>query len=119
MHGAENYGQYGTAQENGGGFMMGLLVGTAIGAAVGLLLAPRTGAEMRRTLADSAERFRRRANETYNDASSAVSDLVDKGRKAARMGRERVETAVDEARTAYNEEVGSTRTGDGSTTRPY
>ncbi len=118
MHGAENYGHYGTSQESGGGFMMGLLVGTAIGAAVGLLLAPRSGAEMRRTLADSAEKFRQRANDTYSEASSTVSGLVDKGRKAARAGRERVESAVDEARTAYNEEVAPNR-ADGSTTRPY
>jgi gas vesicle protein len=119
MHGADNYGNYGLSEESsgGGGFLTGLLFGTAIGAAIGLLLAPKSGAEMRRTLVDSAEKFRQKANETYTEASGAVSDLVEKGKKAARQGRDRVESAVGEARSAYNEEVNANR--DTSTSRPY
>jgi gas vesicle protein len=77
-----------------------------------LLLAPKTGAEMRRTLVDSADRFRKRAGETYSEASDAVSDLVEKGKRAVRKGRERVEDAVGEARSAYAEETSGTN-------RPY
>jgi gas vesicle protein len=102
MHGTDNYEG---SQGSGGGFITGLIWGAAVGAALGLLLAPKTGAEMRRTLVDSADKFRRRAGETYSEASSAVGDLVEKGKKAVRKGRERVEDAVDEARSAYNEET--------------
>jgi gas vesicle protein len=111
MHVNDNY----ETSSHTSGFVMGLLCGAAVGAAVGLLLAPKTGAEMRRTLADSAEKLRRKASETYGQASDAVSDLVDKGRKMARKGRERVDDAIDEARTAYNEETG----GSTGSTRPY
>jgi gas vesicle protein len=111
MHVNDNY----EATSHTSGFVMGLLCGAAVGAAVGLLLAPKTGAEMRRTLADSAEKFRRRASETYGQASDAVSDLVDKGRRMARRGRERVDEAMDEARTAYAEETG----GSQGPSRPY
>jgi len=110
MHGTDNYG---VSQGNGSsGFITGLIWGAAVGAALGLLLAPKTGAEMRRTLVDSADRFRRRAGETYNDASEAVGDLVEKGKRAVRKGRERVEDAVGEARSAYAEETSSVN-------RPY
>lgn len=112
MHIDDNY----ESSSHTSGFVMGLLCGAAVGAAVGLLLAPKTGAEMRRTLADSAERFRQKATETYGQASDAVTDLVDKGRRMARKGRERVDQAVDEARNAYEETTGSRETGP---TRPY
>ena len=120
MH-TDDYRAYGATEEHGGaGFLMGLLAGTALGAAIGLLLAPKSGAEMRRTLVDSAERFRQKANETYRDASSAVGDLVDRGRNLAREGRQRVEQAVDEAKSAYNDEVSANREGGSSSTaRPY
>ena len=105
MHGTDTY----ETTSHTSGFVMGLLCGAAVGAAVGLLLAPKTGADMRRTLADSAERFRRRAGETYSEASSAVSDLVEQGKKVARKGRERVDQAMEDARSAYAEETSGPR----------
>jgi len=48
---------YGTEQESGGGtgtFILGMLCGAAVGAAVGLMFAPRPGAEMRAQLADQS-----------------------------------------------------------------
>ena len=111
MHVNDNY----ETQSHTSGFVMGLLCGAAVGAAVGLLLAPKTGAEMRRTLADSAERFRRQAGETYGQASEAVSDLMEKGRRVARKGRERVDDAIQEAKSAYAEETSGSR----EPSRPY
>ena len=72
MHSDDTYG-YSTG--HGNEFFIGLLCGTAVGAAIGLLLAPKTGAEMRQTLADSADRLRRKAGDTYNEASSAVNQM--------------------------------------------
>lgn len=76
-------------------FMIGLLVGTAVGAAVGLLLAPKSGAELRHQIADYSERFRRRAGETYEKASETVSDLAQRGREAVQRGREAMEQTAD------------------------
>ena len=111
MHGNDNY----DTTSHTSGFVMGLLCGAAVGAAVGLLLAPKTGAEMRRTLADSAEKLRRRAGETYGQASEAVTDLMDKGRRMARKGREQVNDAIEDAKSAYADETGGSR----ETSRPY
>ncbi|MEO7192326.1 MAG: YtxH domain-containing protein [Vicinamibacterales bacterium] len=95
--------------------MIGLLCGTAVGAAIGLLLAPKSGAELRTQLADSADRLRRKAGETYDQASgtvndlvdrgkSAMDDVVDKGRDAVRQGREK----FDEARSEFKSDVKTT-----------
>jgi len=78
------------SEQNGRGsdFVVGLLCGTAVGAAVGLLLATKTGAELRGEIAQSADRLRRRVGESYDRASEAVGQAVDKGRDAVRQGRQ-------------------------------
>ena len=106
MHGTEYNGM---SSDHGGGFVTGLLCGAALGAAIGLLLAPRSGAEMRRTLADSAERLREKGRDAYDAASEAAGRVVDKGWKAAEAGRSRVEEAVNEGRAVYNEQVSNAR----------
>ena len=98
--------------DHGGGFVTGLLCGAAVGAAIGLLLAPRTGAEMRRTLVDSAERLREKGRETYGAASEVVGRVVDQGRRAAEAGRSRVEDAVNEGRAVFAEQMSSDRPRD-------
>lgn len=74
-------------------FVLGLLAGAAIGAAIGLLLAPKTGAQLRHALGESAERFRHQADDVYRRAAGAVNDVVNQGRRAAQAGREKFEEA--------------------------
>jgi len=69
-------------------FALGLLCGAALGAAVGLLLAPKRGADLRHDMSDSAQRFRRRAVEAASHASQAVTDVVARGRRAVQVGAE-------------------------------
>jgi gas vesicle protein len=72
----------------GSSFLIGLLCGAAVGAAVGLLLAPSSGADFRGQINDSAQRLRRKAGEGYDRAASTVDDLVGRGKRAVRRGRE-------------------------------
>jgi len=65
-----------------GGFMMGLVCGAAVGAAIGLMCAPRSGAHMRQQILDSTEELRRQAANTYEQASKVISDLACQGREA-------------------------------------
>jgi gas vesicle protein len=109
MHGTE-YGS--SSSDHSGGFVTGLLCGAAIGAAIGLLLAPRAGAEMRRTLIDSAERLREKGRDTYASASEAVGRVVEESRRAAEAGRARVEDAVNEGRAVFAEQMSAVRSGD-------
>jgi gas vesicle protein len=106
------------SRSGGNEFMIGLLVGGAVGVAVGLLLAPKSGAELRHQIADYSERFRRRAGETYDRASETMSDLAQKGKDAvndlAQRGREAVQRGretMDQAAETINRPA-SPRTAD-------
>ena len=75
-------------ESGGGGFLIGLLCGTALGAAIGLMFAPKAGSEFRQRLYDSTGDIRRKAYETYDQASEQVNNMVAKGRQAVDRGRE-------------------------------
>jgi gas vesicle protein len=67
-------------RNSGGGqaFVVGLLCGAAVGAAAGLLFAPKRGAALRKDLAKSANDVTRRARQLYDGAAEVVSDLTDR-----------------------------------------
>lgn len=75
-------------QAAGHDFMSGLLFGGLMGVAVGLLFAPKAGAEIRGDVARQARQARRKAEDTYGQASSFVHDAVDRGRDAWKKGRD-------------------------------
>src|SRR5688500_3987076 len=84
-------------EAGGGGFLIGLLCGTALGAAIGLMFAPKAGSEFRQRLYDSTGDIRRRASETYDQASEQMNNIVSKGRQAVDRGREAFDTARQSA----------------------
>jgi len=98
---------YRNEQESGsaiGTFMVGMLCGAAIGAAMGLMFAPKAGVEMRQQLADGSDRLRRRASEeadrlrrratdAYTGAAQTINDVVARGREALDVGREAFQKA--------------------------
>lgn len=84
-------------EAGGGGFLIGLLCGTALGAAIGMMFAPKTGSEFRQRLYESTGDIRRKATETYDQASEQVNNMVSKGRQAVDRGREAFESARQSA----------------------
>jgi gas vesicle protein len=84
-------------ESGGGGFLIGLLCGTALGAAIGMMFAPKAGSEIRRTLYDSTGDIRRKAYETYGQATEQVNTMVAKGRQAVDRGREAFDSARQSA----------------------
>ena len=98
-------------EAGGGGFLIGLLCGTALGAAIGLMFAPKAGSEFRQRLYESTGDIRRKAYETYDQASEQVNTMVTKGRQAVDRGRE----AFDSARQS----AGSGTTGGNGTTADF
>jgi gas vesicle protein len=96
MYTEHDRGDYGS-----GGFVAGLLCGAAVGAALGMVFAPRSGVEMRRQLAQSSERLRQGAARTYEQASDRVGGLVSRGREAmdrTREGSRGTDTTTGETR---------------------
>jgi len=87
-------------QDSGSGtFMIGIICGACVGAAIGMMFAPKPGAEMRRQLADQgewlrqqaaeqAEWLRQRAGDLYGGASQTVNDMMARGREAYSVGRD-------------------------------
>jgi gas vesicle protein len=92
-----DYDRYDT-EGNGGGFMMGLLTGTVLGAGLGMLLAPKAGSELRGTLGEQARHVSEWGTETYRKASEAATHWSDRGREYVERAREAVAHGADEAR---------------------
>jgi gas vesicle protein len=69
-------------EDGSGSFLMGLLAGTVLGAGLGMLFAPKPGSELRSQLGEQAGRLRSTANDTYQQATEKVSQIVDRGREA-------------------------------------
>lgn len=91
-------GHHHTHGSSGHDFLSGILLGMAMGAAAGVLLAPKAGAATRETVAGSARRIREQAGRAYHEASHTVHDAVDRGREAWRTGRETFERTRAEQR---------------------
>jgi len=89
-------------EDGGGSFLMGLLAGTVLGAGLGMLFAPRAGSELRNQLSDQAGKLRATANDTYQQATEKVSQIVDRGKDA-----------YDRARNNVSNISGASTTGQG------
>lgn len=104
--------QYETEQSSGSNFLMGLVCGAAVGAAVGLLLAPKSGAELRQQISTSTDKLRRRAVEGYESAAESVSgvvdDMVERSTKAVQRGRQTFEHVRQSADAAVQGAVKAT-----------
>lgn len=78
-------------QDNSGSYAKGLLVGALLGGAAGaiaaLLFAPKTGREMRQSIADHTEEVVDRAQSYFSKAANGVEegfeDVVNEGRMRA------------------------------------
>jgi gas vesicle protein len=125
--------------EGGGGNGFGwFLVGLGIGAAIGVLYAPKAGTETRDDLAESARErteylkqkskaaaaqvnsyvdmgkgqvveYVERGKQVVERGRAQVEDYVDRGRKVVTEHVEKVSAAVDAGKSAYT----ATTTGDG------
>ena len=103
-------------EDGGGSFLMGLLAGTVLGAGLGMLFAPKAGAETRKQLSEQATRLRSTAGDTYqqatdkiNQASEKVSQIVDRGREAYERARGGTASAVATGTTGYPASVPTSR----------
>jgi gas vesicle protein len=112
---------------NGGGFMMGLLTGTVLGAGLGMLLAPKAGSELRGAIGEQArnignvasEGYRKAADvasEQYRKASDTASTWSDKGRDLVDKARDAVSRRGEEARGYAGATPGSSSYGTSGST---
>jgi gas vesicle protein len=91
------YDRYDT-EGSGAGFMMGLLAGTMLGAGLGMLLAPKAGADLRGQIGEQARHLGNRASEGYRRATETASGWAERGRDMVTHAREAVSRGAEEAR---------------------
>jgi gas vesicle protein len=108
---ADSFDRYDNEGSGGGGFMMGLLTGTVLGAGLGMLLAPKAGAELRGAIGEQARTWSNTASEQVKRASEAASTWADKGRDMVDKAREAVARGADEARNYASGSTGSSSYG--------
>jgi gas vesicle protein len=77
-----------------GTVVLAFVLGAITGAAVALLMAPATGEETRRVLAEKAREGRERAN----DAARQAQDMVNRGKDTLNSAIERGREAYEQAR---------------------
>ncbi|HKC56857.1 MAG TPA: YtxH domain-containing protein [Vicinamibacterales bacterium] len=115
---ADSFDRYDNESSGGGGFMMGLLTGTVLGAGLGMLLAPKAGSELRGALGEQARTWSNAASEQYKKASETAGTWADRGREMVDKARDAVSRGADEARSYASGTTGSSYSS-GSTGSNY
>ena len=99
------------SERNGSGALW-FLVGIGIGAVVGLLYAPQSGAETREILMAKAEEGREFVRKRTREAREQATQWAERGKEAYNSQKEQIRSAVDAGRQAYRERTGATAKGD-------
>ncbi|PYX34395.1 MAG: YtxH domain-containing protein [Acidobacteria bacterium] len=79
------------------------LAGLGVGAAVGILYAPRSGEETREALLSKAQESGERVRSQARKAREQAEDWVDRGRDVVGQQKEQFRAAYEAGRQAYRE----------------
>ena len=85
-------------------FLAGFIVGGAIGAIAGVLLAPKSGEETRAMIADTAKDTLKRADETVKEIQSKADDVVSDMQKKGDELRHKLQSLINHQKTPAAEE---------------
>ena len=90
------------SDRDGSGFLW-FLAGLGIGAAVGILYAPKAGDEIRQQLREVAEDGRDTVKERARQAREQAGTWADKGRDYLNQQKDQIRSAYEAGRQAYRE----------------
>ena len=85
------------------------MLGTLVGAAAALLLAPKTGEEARELIRERGGDFAKRAQEYAKDAQVRAAEVFDKGRGLVEEQSQRLLAAFEAGKEAMKEEIEKAR----------
>lgn len=102
----------------GSGFLPGLILGGALGAALGLLFAPRSGREQRELLAERGIELTGRMDEVLPGAAEAIQErataLLEAQRERFRRATEAAREERERARQKLTEQYEAAKRGETS-----
>src|SRR5438094_7380129 len=87
------------------GYLGWFFLGGLLGAASALLLAPKTGRDMRDQLLERGGEFARRAQAAATDAQGRAGDWLDKSREVFEEQTQRLMSAFEAGKDAMRDEI--------------
>jgi len=87
-------------------------LGLGLGVAVGLLFAPKSGAETRDLLLSKADEGKEYLKRRTSDLRESAEEVIEKGKSAVSRQRDHLSSALEAGKQAYREAVGGTTGGD-------
>jgi gas vesicle protein len=86
----------------------GFIIGGLIGAALGILYAPKSGKETREGIRHSAEELLEKAKEEYEEASREIEQLVGREKELYVGKKERLKKALEAGVETYKQQAPQT-----------
>jgi gas vesicle protein len=93
-----------------GTVLVSFVAGAAIGAGLALLYAPKSGTEMRETIADFAEDAVDKIKEYTKEAQEKIKTAIDEGKETIIEKKSVLASAIEAGREAMSKEKGRTST---------
>ncbi len=87
-----------------GKFLTGMIIGGAIGAIAGILLAPKSGEETRAELCESTKDLLKRADETVKEIQNKADDVVSDIQKKGEEIQNKIQKLIDNQKKSKKEE---------------
>jgi gas vesicle protein len=86
-----------------GHFFMGFLIGGVLGALAGILLAPKSGKELRSDITEKGSEVLKDAKEIYTDAGTKAKEIIEEARHQAEGLKKEADRYLLEARQKAKE----------------
>jgi len=87
-------------------------LGLGLGVAVGLLVAPKSGAETRELLLNKADEGKDYLRRRGDDLRGSATDFIDRGKSAINRQKDQLSAAVEAGKQAYREAISKSQSDD-------